>query len=188
MMLNPIELNKIQCKAIQAILNKLGVNKSFPQRVAFGPKDMCGLALLDMSIDWGIHQIQHFLNHVFAANSIGNLITIALQCLQLGAGCSFHILECPDEALRYISSCWLTSIHEFLAWHKISLDVTLARLIPTCQINDQHLMDDFRALRIFNNDQLCDLNLCRIFLQVMTLSDITDGPGKCITDEAFKAI
>jgi hypothetical protein len=36
-------LNKIQCKAVQAILNKLGVSRSFPQWVAFGPKDMCGM-------------------------------------------------------------------------------------------------------------------------------------------------
>jgi hypothetical protein len=47
-------LNKIQSKAVQAILNKLWVSKSFPQRVAFGPKDMCGMALLDMSVEQGI--------------------------------------------------------------------------------------------------------------------------------------
>ena len=186
-MFTPMELNKIQCKAIQAILNKLGVNKSFPHHVTFGPKDMCGLALLDISIDQGIHQIQHFMNHVFATNSVGNLIIIALWCLQLEVGCSFHILEHPDECLPYITLCWLTSIHDFLARHKISLEVTSARLIPICQVNDRHLMDDFHALRIFNNDQLYDLNLCRIYLQVMTLSDIMDGLGNRITNEAFKA-
>jgi hypothetical protein len=47
-------LNKIQRKADQAILTKLGVSKSFPQRVAFGLKDMCGMALLDMSVEQGI--------------------------------------------------------------------------------------------------------------------------------------
>jgi hypothetical protein len=47
-------LNKIQCKADQAILNKLGVSKSFPRQVAFGLKDMCGMALLDMSVEQGI--------------------------------------------------------------------------------------------------------------------------------------
>ena len=192
MTFTPMELNKIQCKAIQAILNKLGANKSFPHQVTFGPKDMCRLALLDISIDQGIRQIQHFMNHVFAANSVGNLIIIALQCLQLEVGCSFHILECPDEYLPYITSCWLTSIligfpASVAIRHKISLEVTSARLIPICRANDRHLMDDFHALRIFDNDQLYDLNLCRIYLQVMTLSNIMDGPGNWITDEAFKA-
>lgn len=35
-------LNKIQLRAVQAILDKLGVSKSFPRRVAFGPKGLCG--------------------------------------------------------------------------------------------------------------------------------------------------
>jgi hypothetical protein len=38
----PNKLNKIQWKAIQAILNKLGVSKSFPWHVTFGPKDLGG--------------------------------------------------------------------------------------------------------------------------------------------------
>jgi hypothetical protein len=60
----PNKLNKIQQKATQAILNKLGVSKSFPQCVTFGPKDLRGKALLDMSIDQGVWQLQHFLNQV----------------------------------------------------------------------------------------------------------------------------
>jgi hypothetical protein len=47
-------LNQIQRRAIQAILHKLGVSKAFPQRVAFGPKDLCGMALLDMSVEQGV--------------------------------------------------------------------------------------------------------------------------------------
>jgi hypothetical protein len=50
----PKVLNKIQSRAIRAILNKLRVSKSSPCRVAFRPKDMCGMALLDMSVDQGV--------------------------------------------------------------------------------------------------------------------------------------
>jgi hypothetical protein len=71
-------LNKIQRKAIQAILNKLGVNKSFPQCIAFGPKDLCGMALLDLSVEQGVHGIQHFMDHVFSRDSVGNMMLIAL--------------------------------------------------------------------------------------------------------------
>jgi hypothetical protein len=47
-------LNKILRQAIQAILNKLGVSKSFLCQVAFGPKDLCGMALMDTSVEQGI--------------------------------------------------------------------------------------------------------------------------------------
>jgi hypothetical protein len=36
------------------------------------------MALLDMSIDQGVRQLQHFMNHVFNEDSVGNLILIAL--------------------------------------------------------------------------------------------------------------
>jgi hypothetical protein len=71
--------HKIHRRAIQAILNKLGVNKSFPRRVAFGPKDLCGMALMDMSVEQGLRQVQHFTDHLFSRNSVGNMILIALR-------------------------------------------------------------------------------------------------------------
>jgi hypothetical protein len=71
-------LNRIQRQAIQAILHKLGVSKAFPQGVAFGPKDLCGMTLLDMSVEQGVRGIQHFTDHLFSRDSVGNLILIAL--------------------------------------------------------------------------------------------------------------
>ena len=106
-------LNKIQRRAVQAILNKLGVSKSFPRRVAFGPKDLCGMALLDMSVEQGVRGVQHFTDHLFSRDSVGNLILIALRSLQLESGCGFHLLEHPSEWVPYITSCWLTSIRDF---------------------------------------------------------------------------
>jgi hypothetical protein len=103
--LNLKTLNKIQSRAVQAILNKLGVSKSFPRQVAFGPKALCGMALLDMSVEQGVHQVQHFTDHLFSRDLVGNLIMIiALRLLQLESGCGFHLLENPDEWVPYITS------------------------------------------------------------------------------------
>jgi hypothetical protein len=103
-------LNKIQHHAVKVILNKLGVSKSFPHHVAFGPKDFCGLALIDMSVKQDSHSVQHFMDHIFSWDSVGNMILLALQSLQVESGCGFHLLERPDEWVSYITPCWLTSI------------------------------------------------------------------------------
>ena len=58
-------LNDIQAKAMGAMLDKFGVNGHFPYHVAFGPKELCGMAMMDLSIEWGICQIIHFMNHSF---------------------------------------------------------------------------------------------------------------------------
>jgi hypothetical protein len=128
-MLDTKILKKIQRKAIQAIINKLGVNKSFPQCIAFGPNDLCGMVFLDMSVEQGVHGIQHFMDHVFSRASVGNMMLIALQSLQLESGCGFHLLENPSKWVPYIKPCWLTCIQDILNKSKIMIKVASARRI-----------------------------------------------------------
>jgi hypothetical protein len=63
------------------------------------------MALMDMSIKKHVHQVQQLMDHCFAGDSIGNLILIALHCLQLKSGCGFHLLEQPSEGVSYITQC-----------------------------------------------------------------------------------
>jgi hypothetical protein len=179
-------LNKIQQQAIQAILNKLGVSKSFPRWVAFGPKDLCGMALMDMSVEQGIRGVQHFTDHLFSHDSVGNLILIVLRSLQLESGCGFHLLESPSEWVPFIMECWLTSIRDFISRSNITIKVASAQLVQTSREHDCHVMDVIRQLEIYNDKQLFDINAVRMYLQVMTLYDIADANGQRISDEAFK--
>jgi hypothetical protein len=125
------------------------------------------------------------MNHIFAEDSVGNLILIALRFLQIESGSGKHILFHPDEYIPYLTACWLTSLRDFLARHNIQLEVTKAKLIEKSRKGDCYLMDDFRALGIFDDDELYDINLCQIFLQVTTLSDIADAASKAISAEIF---
>jgi hypothetical protein len=63
------------------------------------------MALLDMSIEQGIHQIQHFMNHIFAEDSVGNLILIALCSMQMESGSGKHLLFHPDKYIPYLTAC-----------------------------------------------------------------------------------
>ncbi len=178
-------LNKNQHHAIQGILNKLGVSKSFPQWVVLGTKDLCSMALLDMSVEQGIHQVQHPADHLFSRDSIGNLILIALWLLQLESGCGFLLLERPNEWVPYITQCWLTSIWDFVDCSKIKSKVATSRQVFASCEHDQYLMDECHNLGLYNSWQLFDLNAMKVYLQVTTLSDVVDGRGKCITVEAY---
>ena len=180
-------LNKIQRKAIAAILEKLGLNRNFPRCVAFGPKELCGLGLLDLSVEQGVRQICHFLDHIFAEDSIGNMILIKLRYLQLESGSGSHLLADPSIPFSYLTPCWLTSMRDFMGRHSIQLDVTKSRLVPLSRAHDRYLMDDFRLLSNFTSNDLYDINRARIFLKVTTLSDISDGSGTYITEDAFLA-
>jgi hypothetical protein len=73
------------------------------------------MALMDMSVEQGIRGVQHFTDHLFSRDSVGNLILIVLQSLQLESGCGFHLLESPSKWVPYITECWLTSIQDFIS-------------------------------------------------------------------------
>jgi hypothetical protein len=192
MMLDTKMLNKIQWWAVQAILNKLGISKSLPCWVAFGPKDLCGMALLDMSVEQGIQGVQHFtawscvLQRLWLA--VGNLMIISLHSLQLESGCRFHLLENPSEWVSYITSCWVTSIQEFLDQSNIKIKVMSTWLVHASQEQDRYIMHEIWKLGIYDNSHLFDLNAVRMHLKVTTLSDIVDAQGKRITEESFKGM
>ncbi len=169
------------------ILNKLGVSKSFPHRVAFGPKDLCGMALMDMNVEQGICRVKHFTNHLFSRDSVGNLILIALWSLQLESGCGFHLLKCcPSVWVPYITKCWLTSIRDFISRNKIKIKVASACLVQTSIKHNCHVMDAIQMLELYNDQPLFDINAVRMHLKVMTLSDIVDATCQRITEEAYK--
>jgi hypothetical protein len=46
-------------------------------------------------------------------------------------------------------------------------------------------MDEVRRLGLYNDSQLFDINAVRMYLQVTTVSDITDANGQRISEEAY---
>lgn len=182
------DLNLIQRRAIGSILNGLGVNKNFPRKVAFGPKSMCGLALLDLSVDQGVRGITRLMNKLYCKDVVGDMILIELRMLQLESGSGSHLLEDPTNDIPYLTPCWITSLRAFMAENDITAKVTKARKTELSREHDRYIMDDIRSLETFSTDELKDINACRIHLQVTTLSDIVEADGKRITDEAIRGI
>jgi hypothetical protein len=87
------------------------------------------MALLDMSVEQGVHQIKHFMNHVFAQDTVGDLIMIKLRSLQIESGSGLHLLEAPKEHISYLIPSWITSLHEFLAKNDITMEYTKVTII-----------------------------------------------------------
>jgi len=180
--------NKIQQKSIPVILTKLGLNKNFPQRVAFCPKDLCGQSLLDMSVEQGVWKMMDFMTYAFARTSVSNMMLIKLRHLQLESGSGFHLSEALAMRIPFLTPCWMMAMQEFMAKNCMKFEVTKAKVLPLCREGDRYLMDDFRALQNLTDADLYDINRVRIFLKVTTLSNIADAAGLSITTEAFNAL
>ena len=113
-------------------------------------------------------------------DEVGDLILIAISHLQIhiGSGTPFFALPYPTYA-KWIDHTWLSSIWKHT--HQLAITVEVERHWTThrARENDVFLMDEFLKYN-FSSQQLKQINTCRIFLQVILLSDITTADGKTI--------
>jgi hypothetical protein len=118
------ELNKIQQKTIQAILNKLGVSKPFPWHITFGPKDLGRWPC----VIWALNKASGSSNTsltTFLAKTLlviwDSLLCVVYNLKQAAAFMYWRIMQ----GLSYNTPCWLTLVCDFLAQHKILLTVAV---------------------------------------------------------------
>jgi len=88
----------------------------------------------------------------------------------------------PGENFHYnfkewshATPCWLTQTWQYASEQHIKITTNIPMLVLQC-INDQFLMLTFWQ-HGYKGTQLESLNKCWLWLQVITLADITDGQG-----------
>lgn len=173
------DLHRVQSLMTATILNKLGYNSHYPHAVAFAPKHVFGLGLIDLRIEQGLTHVQAMLDYVGTDHKVGRVMLISLRHLQLEAGVSFDILRQPDVPLVYLTDSWVTSLRGFCAEYNVSLSVMRNRLPTAAREGDKMLMDVALTLGLTKRE-LMDLNLIRIYMQATTVSDIAMADGLTI--------
>ena len=186
--LEPKVLSKAQSRAIRAILNKLGVNKSFPRRVAFGPKDARGVALLGASVDQEHDKCSASPTARSQKTPLG--ISWSLLCDPCSSNrvVASTCRSAPVSGLRALRAAGVTRARGFLDRSKMTIKIASAKHVQPSREHDQFIMDELRALGPRDNRQLLDLNAVRARLQVTTAPDAADAQGKKITKEALEGV
>jgi hypothetical protein len=80
-------------------------------------------------------------------------------------------------SLPHFKSKWLASLRHFLRLiqGQLQLDITF---VPEIQrVNDTHIMDHVLEHGSFSKTEICRINYCRLYLQAVTVSDITNATG-----------
>ena len=166
------ELATVQTKVLQAMLNKLGYSTKTPIEIRHGPMEMGGLDLLDLRTEVGIAQLQYFRDSIFTNSEAGKLLLINVKYMQLESGILPPLLENPHIRISYLTPTWTTSLRQFLYQHNLqislsdSLNIKLRGKFDECIMNIDHLTR-------YTPQQQNDINLVRIYLQVITRSDMS---------------
>ena len=143
-----------------------------------GPKYMGGEALFHFYDDQGYGQVRMFLKFWRTPTTQpGKLLRATYAWAQFCAGVGWSILSKPETPLKYLESVWLASLRHYLASIRANIELTHPFLPEPQRENDVFLMDVAIRHAKFRPVELRRINYCRMFLNVVLLSDITTAGG-----------
>jgi hypothetical protein len=181
-----------ECQAIMRPLLKVGlaasgVMSSMARAIVFGPLRYQGLAIPDLYVFQGVKHIEKIICYSLSKDNIstGSLIRASLEATKLELGLPGSVLSQDFSKHGCLATkTWCTHTWEFLHSNGMRIADKVAELY-TQREHDQFLTEAF-AKASFSESQRIRLNKCRIFLQAVTLSDITTGNGQVLLQSAWQ--
>jgi len=164
----------IQAPVLAAVLPRLHLNRHTPRVVLFAGPRYGGLGL---SADLGIGHLQYLVGHIKMGDEVGQLLlsSITHTQLQVGSVTPFFKLAYP-RYVKWIDSTWIMDVWKFTNQAKVVIDVE-KHWLPCLPCKHDAALIDLALTFNLNADQLKSINLCRLYLQVITVSDITNATG-----------
>ena len=167
-------LESVQSRALQSMLKHLGIQSTIPTAIRHGPVEFGGLGLYDLRTEAGIEALKFLRDSVYSGSENGKLILMNLQYSQLEAGISEPLLLNPGILVSYLTPSWLMSLRQFLYCHNLTVDISEAYTPNIRGPTDQLIMQQCHLVR-YTPIQQRDINLVRIYLQLSTLSEMSDS-------------
>ena len=180
------ELTLVQKKAHRAFLSKCGYRSNMALAIQYGPKCWGGTEFFHLYDLQGFGQVACFIKYWRTPHTqSGQILRVVMAWIQYCTGTSWSILEQPQEPLPHLESSWIKSMREYLA--KIDGKLTLKdQYIPEPQRqNDTYIMDHVLSHDKFKPAHIKAINWCRMYLGVVTVSDIANAAGTHISKAMF---
>ena len=171
----------------QTFLPRLGWNRHAPLVVIHGPTLLGGNDRVHVETEQLIQHIKFFMGYMRQDTPNGRLYRILLEVYQLIMGVGFHILENTSKDLPHSEPNMIEYIRRQAQSLNITFKITGAWKPPLVREGDRNIMEDMIALHL-RPEYLRMMNNCRLYLQIVTLADITDPTGAKIEEWAWNGI
>jgi hypothetical protein len=155
------------------IVPRCGFNRNTKKAILYGPLALGGANFRSLASQQGISQVMMFIRQWRKNSLAGKLLRIAVSWFQSQVGVSFSILESVCNPLPHLESKWLRSLRMFLASINAKLRLDTPYLPELQRLHDVCIMDAILSSGKFNSTEICKLNYCRLYLNVVTISDLT---------------
>jgi hypothetical protein len=188
--LSATTLTKEDCKYIMAPIHKVGLPKAgitatIPAAIRAGPFNRGGLGILDAYTHMGASKVDTLVSNIWKGTPTGRLLELALEDLALEIGLQdpwqLHTLK---QGLKYATTpSWIRHLFEFTTTNNIYIHLNIP-LFQTPRTNDKTIME--AALQYTLQPQLLkSINIVRMALQVVWLSDISSATGTHLDSRCF---
>jgi hypothetical protein len=168
---------------VNAIMPNRGFNRKAPHAIVFGTSTYGGFELDHLVAVQGFGWIQYLMGHLRYQDGTGKLMQIIIEFTQVECGSLEPIftLDYDKYMTTILTRNWATEIWAYLCLCKGKVNISGTWKSEKQLEGDQALMEiSFRG-RTFSASEIKELNRCRIYLQMLLVSDITDINGKYIS-------
>lgn len=170
------ECDELMKPVFKVALSSLGIHSKFPRAMLYGHNKHHGLAIPHLYDAQGYLHLSALLHHGGTNNITGNLLQSSYELLQLEVGLPGEILHRTHAQWSYIAtSTWLTETWKYASSINLQITTNLPSLKGLCE-GDQFLMDVLWN-KGYRGQDLLILNRCRLWLQILTVAELTDGTG-----------
>jgi len=174
------QMDAIQRCSNWSLSQSCGYAKTTPFSIIHGPFEYGGLDFVNLMDTQSFLQMQQFLKHWQTPGKPGNMLRISMAWWQLVTGTSTPLLSDPLQHLPYFDceSKYISSLQQALASIQVSIELDNNYPPPLQQERDAYFMDLVLASGKFKPFEIRYVNLCRLYLQIITVSDLAhaDGP------------
>ena len=121
--------------------------------------------------------IMLLIRHLRTPGQPHDLALIVIDWFQYISGVSYPILQVTGTHLPQLEGIWIPSLRGYLQHIRGSLRIANLTMFSTARVHDSFLMDIAINSGLFTDAEICRVNYCRLFLRVMTASDISTAGG-----------
>ena len=107
------------------------------------------------------------------------LMQSIIEWYHVSAGLTGQILSNPSKQVNFVNSIWFQDLISFMATSNIRIYTTDFFTVNLQRNNDRSIMSEINKLNL-PKQQKIQINACRLYLQVATLSDIVNPDGRTI--------
>jgi hypothetical protein len=178
------ECEDVQRSVVTKILPKMGIVRNAARKVMFGSAKYCGLGLYHMATTQNYSLLQYLISHIRSKSITSKLIRHQLDYTQLEIGCAAQVLgqDYNQNSQAILCPNWITAIWESLHACKSSVAINSDWIPHPARIGDITIMEELKGSALVNKRDLTDINRCRVYLQVLFLSDIVNIQGDTIEE------